>query len=74
MPKRIEWTRREKFIDQKGGNAFMPLSHMIQIRRDEAVIRSKAKRNGETVDSFHHVHFHCPSGCCLGTPIPNLKK
>ncbi len=73
MPKRIEWTRREKFIG-KGGNAFMPLSRMIEIRLDEAIARSYAKRNGEVVDSFRHIHFHCESGCCLGTPIPNIKK
>ncbi len=62
-------SRRARFIDQ-GGDAFLPEARMREIRWEEAVIRSRLKREGRTVASFRHVHFHCPSGCCLGTPIP----
>lgn len=63
-------TRREKFIDN-GGDPFLPLSRMSEIRLDEAIIRSKMKRKGVTVKVyFQHIHYHCPDGCCLGTPIP----
>lgn len=66
-------TRREKFIDN-GGNVFMPLSKMREIRYDEAVIRSILRRKGQVDVTFSHVHFHCPSGCCLGTPIPQKQE
>ena len=60
-------TRRNRFID-RGGDAFMPLSRMREIRWEEAVIRSILRREGHTAVWFRHVHCHCPSGCCLGTP------
>jgi hypothetical protein len=62
-------SRRAHFIDQ-GGDAFLPQERMREIRWEEAVVRSKLKREGRSAITFHHVHFHCPSGCCLGTPIP----
>jgi hypothetical protein len=60
-------TRRNRFID-RGGNAFMPMSRMREIRWEEAKIRSIVRRGGGGEVWFRHVHFHCPSGCCLGTP------
>ena len=65
--------RRADFIDIRGGNAFMPLSRMVEIRREEAIIRSTAKRGGAKEVWFEHIHFHCPSGCCLGTPCVRTK-
>lgn len=64
-------SRRDRFIDQ-GGDAFLPDSRMREIRWEEAVIRSRIKREGGGEVTFRHVHFHCPSGCCLGTPIPQV--
>lgn len=52
----------------------MPLSRMREIRYDEAVIRSILRRKGQVDVTFRHVHFHCPSGCCLGTPIPDVSS
>lgn len=66
-------SRRDRFIDQ-GGNAFMPLSHIREIRWIEAVIRSQMRREGHSAVWFDHVHFHCPSGCCLGSPIPRTPR
>lgn len=64
-------SRRARFID-RGGDAFLPQSRMRAIRWEEAVIRSRLKRAGKVGVTFRHVHFHCPSGCCLGTPIPDV--
>lgn len=66
-------SRRARFIDQ-GGDAFLPDTRMREIRWEEAVIRSKLKREGRSAITFRHVHFHCPSGCCLGTPIPQVRE
>ena len=73
MAKRYQLTRREIFIDVKGRDAFMPLSRMVEIRREEAIIRSILKREGKRIVTFRHIHFHCPSGCCLGTPSPQTE-
>jgi hypothetical protein len=63
-------SRRDRFIDN-GGDAFLPLSRIREIRWEEAVIRSRLAREGGGGDvTFRHVHFHCRSGCCLGMPIP----
>lgn len=70
MAKKNRLTRREKFIDN-GGNPFLPLSRMVEIRLDEAILRSRLKRMGmKNKVYFTHIHYHCPEGCCLGTPIP----
>lgn len=66
-------SRRARFIDA-GGDAFLPASRMREIRWEEAVIRSRLKREGHTRVTFRHVHFHCPSGCCLGTPVPQVAE
>jgi hypothetical protein len=64
-------TRRYRHID-RGEDAFLPMSRMREIRWEEAVIRSVERRAGREVLAFRHVHFHCGTGCCLGTPIPQL--
>lgn len=66
-------SRRARFID-RGGDAFMPLSRMQEVRWEEAVIRSVLRREGVGEVWFQHVHFHCPSGCCLGTPVARTRK
>lgn len=48
MARKNQLTRRERFIDVEGKDAFMPLSKMGEIRYDEAVIRSILKRKGQT--------------------------
>jgi hypothetical protein len=65
-------TRRARFID-RGGDAFMPQSRMREIRWEEAVIRSRVAREGGGDVTIRHVHFHCPSGCCLGTPVCTVR-
>jgi len=63
-------SRRDRFIDN-GGDAFLPLSRIREIRWEEAVIRSRIAREGGGGDvTFRHVHFHCRSGCCLGDADP----
>ncbi|MEZ4393630.1 MAG: hypothetical protein R3A48_21385 [Polyangiales bacterium] len=64
-------SRRARFIDL-GGDAFMPQQRMREIRWEEAVIRARVKRAEGGEVSFTHVHFHCPSGCCLGTPVARV--
>jgi hypothetical protein len=67
--KHLRQSRRYRHIS-RGDNAFMPLSRMQEIRWEEAVIRSIERRDGHDELWFRHVHFHCGSGGCLGTPIP----
>lgn len=75
MPGRRSTTlsRRARFIDQ-GGDAFLPQSRMREIRWEEAVIRSRLRREGMTGITFRHVRFPCPQGCCLGTAFPQVPN
>jgi hypothetical protein len=70
MPKKRDRWRGRRFhhIDE-GGSAFLPMSRMREIRWEEAVIRSIERRAGHVGIWFRHVHFHCGTGCCLGTPV-----
>jgi len=60
--------RRRRHI-QDGGRAFLPQSRMRQIRWEEAVTLSRAKREGKPVSSLRHFDCHCGSIECLGVPM-----
>jgi len=58
--------RRKHIID--GGRAMLPASRMRHIRWEEAVLRSRAKRDGDKDPLIRHTDCHCGSIECLGQP------
>lgn len=60
-------TRREDHI-QNGGRVFLPQWRMRQIRWEEAVMNSVAKREN-LIGTLHHGFCGCGSIGCQGTPF-----
>lgn len=60
--------RRRAHID-RGERAFLPLTRMREIRWEECVARSLARREGLADHALVHHDCHCGSIGCLGVPV-----
>lgn len=64
---RVKDARRRAHID-RGERAFLPLVRMRQIRWEESVAHSQARRRGLEEYKLEHGDCHCGSIECLGVP------
>lgn len=71
--KRKATARRARHLDE-GGRVFMPLSRMCAIRWEEAVERSRLRRDGLTLHTVIHGTCHCGSIDCVGVPWVQGRK
>lgn len=61
-------TQKRRHI-RNGGRALLPQWRMRQIRWEEALLRSKLKRQGIVDIIINHTNCHCGILDCLGIPF-----
>jgi hypothetical protein len=72
--KRKPTERRGEHLD-RGEPVFIPPERMSAIRREEAVARSQARREGNDDPCVLHGTCHCGSIECVGVPrVTNTPK